>query len=43
MSVALWGYAVTKVLGKGAELETLKDAMSARFSRRCRSHVEVAV
>jgi hypothetical protein len=42
MSMALEGYALAKVLGKGAELETLKNAMSARFSRRSRSRVEVA-
>ena len=42
MSMALEGYALAKVLGKGAELETLKNAMSARFSRRSRSRVDVA-
>ena len=42
MSMALEGYALAKVLGKGSELETLKNAMSARFSRRSRSRAEVA-
>lgn len=34
LSFALDGYAVAKVLGKGAALETLKEAMSARLSRK---------
>ena len=34
LTFALDGYAVAKVLGKGAALEALKEAMSARFSRR---------
>lgn len=34
MSSALDGYALAKVFGKGAGLETLKEAMSARYSRK---------
>jgi hypothetical protein len=34
MSAALDGYALAKVFGKGAGLETLREAMSARYSRK---------
>jgi hypothetical protein len=39
---ALGGHSLAKVLGKGAELETLKNAMSARFSHKARRPAEVA-
>ena len=34
LDFALDGYAVAKVIGKGAALETMKEAMSARYTRR---------
>ena len=34
LGFALDGYAVAKVIGKGAALATMKEAMSARYTRR---------
>lgn len=34
ISAAFEGYALAKVIGKGAPLESLRQAMSSRFSRR---------
>lgn len=34
LNFALDGYAVAKVIGKGAALATMKEAMSARYGRR---------
>jgi hypothetical protein len=39
---ALGGHSLAKVLGKWAELETLKNAMSARYSHKARRPAEVA-
>ena len=34
LNFALDGYAVARMIGKGAALETMKEAMLARFTRR---------
>ena len=41
MSAALDGYALAKVFGKGAGLETLREAMSARYSRKPKTPADV--
>lgn len=41
MSAALDGYALAKVSGKGAGLETLREAMSARYSRKPKTPADV--
>ena len=41
MSAALDGYALAKVSGKGAGLETLREAMSARYSRKPKTSADV--
>ena len=41
MSAALDGYALAKVFGKGAGLETLREAMSARYSRKPKTPSDV--
>jgi hypothetical protein len=42
MSTAFEVHALAKVLCKGAEIETLKNALSGRYRRRLHSRAEVA-